>query len=65
MIEFKIMGRVPTRLMIDGKEVVIYEDRWFDCIYDKKSKTANYLRKGGELGAVLIVSEAVTAELVK
>ena len=65
MIKFKIAGRVPTKLEIEGKEVVIYEERWFDCVYDTKSKVANYLRRGGELGAVLELSDAVQAELTK
>ena len=65
MLQFKIAGRVPTKLMIDGKEVTIYEERWFDCVYDTKAKTANYLRRGGELGAELVLSDAVIAELTK
>ena len=65
LIEFKILGRVPTTLMINDEQVVVYEDRWFDCVYNTKTKEANYLRKGGELGASLNLSDAVVAELTK
>jgi len=65
LIEFKIAGRVPTKLEIKGKEVVVYEERWFDCIYDPKTKIANYLRRGGELGAELVLTDVVRAELTK
>jgi|14BtaG_2_1085337.scaffolds.fasta_scaffold16047_2 hypothetical protein len=65
MIEFKILGRVPTTLMINNEHVVVYEDKWFDCVYNKKTKEANYLRKGGELGASLTLSDVVVAELTK
>ena len=65
MIEFKILGRVPTTLMINDEQVVVYEDRWFDCVFNKKTKEANYLRKDGSMGASLALSKEVQAELTK
>jgi len=65
MIDFKILGRVPTTLMINDETVVVYEDRWFDCTYNKKTKEANYLRKDKSLGASLVLSKEVVAEITK
>ncbi len=65
MIEFEIQGRVPTVLRVGGKVTSVWETRWFDCVYVKKTKKAFYLRKNGEQGAELKLSKDALAIVTK
>tara|TARA_R100000656_G_scaffold71956_1_gene53781 strand:- start:325 stop:522 length:198 start_codon:yes stop_codon:yes gene_type:complete len=65
MIKFQILGRVPVIVKINDVESTVYEERWFDAQYDKKTGVANYLRSGGVVGAEMKLGKELKALLDK